>query len=198
MKENRIVNFEIDKNELKEAVINYLKTINGLNEAEVKQFLGTALAYGLNPLKRELYAVKYGSKFNIITNYEVYLRRADQSGLIDYYNIDIKTGSNGLPEQATFIGKRKDWSKELKITYFFKEWAQTGGIWAQKPFFMFEKCVLANGLRRLIPNELGNMPYINEELWYQEQNNNNVILEHIEAEKPVNAFAEMVKNNEVK
>ena len=188
----------LNKEELKESAINYLKSVNGLNEAEAKQFIATALAYGLNPLKRELYAIKYSTKFNIITNYEVYLKRADSCGLIDYYNIEITTGSNGLPEIGTFTAKRKDWSKELKITYYFKEWTQNGGIWNQKPFFMFEKCILANGLRRLIPNELGNMPYINEELWYQEQSNNQVIMGHIEEQeqKPKNAFVELKKELE--
>ena len=178
--ENKI----ITKEEYKEWVINYLQTNNiKLSEVEVKNFLMLCITHNLNPLKGEIYAIKYKDKFNVITNYYIYLKKADETGLLDYYNIDIKTNDNGVPTGiGTFVGKRKDQSKEITMKFFFNEWRPkfTGSLWDTKPYFMFEKCILANGLRRMFPNELGNMPYVNEELWYQNSLNEQIIEEHVE------------------
>lgn len=170
-------------NDLKESVMLYVKSqANNLNDSELKQFIMLCKIHNLNPLKGEIYAVKYKDKFNIITNYYEYLKKADATGLLEYYNIDIehKEHQNKLiPTIGTFRAKRKDWNQELVMKFYFLEWTTGQSTWLSKPFFMFEKCILANGLRRLFPNEIANMPYINEELWYQSQSNEEIIRQHI-------------------
>lgn len=171
------------KNDLKESVMLYLKSqTSNLNDLEIKQFIALCKIHNLNPLKGEIYAVKYKDKFNILTNYYEYVKKADATGLLEYYEIDIEEQQyqgRTIPKKAVFRGKRKDWTRELVITFYFNEWNLGQSTWLSKPFFMFEKCVLANGLRRLFPNEIANMPYINEELWYQSQSNEAIIKEHI-------------------
>ena len=54
-----------------------------LPPAQTAQFLELCQAYKLNPFKREIYAVGYGNKFNIITGYEVYLKRAERTGKLN-------------------------------------------------------------------------------------------------------------------
>lgn len=121
---------------------------------------------------------------NIIVGYQEYLKRAEQTGLLDYYNIDIDL-EKGM---GTFCGKRKDRSQELKINFLLTEWMQTlasgepMGLWKTKPYFMFRKCILAAGLRELFPSELGSMPYISEELWYQNKVNDEVVSQNLKLE----------------
>lgn len=171
--------------EIYEAVFAYLETMNeALTNQELKQFLILCKTYQMNPLKREIYAVKYGGKFDVITNYNEYLKRADATGLLEYYYVDVEPNQEGtFPIKAVFVGKRKDQSKELRTTLFFREYSTGKATWMSKPFFMLEKCALAKGIRLLFPNELGNMPYVNEEYWKMSKENNNVILENIKEEE---------------
>ena len=51
-----------------------------MKEPQKEQFIEICVLYGLNPFKREIYAVPYGEGFNIIVGYEFYLKRAERSG----------------------------------------------------------------------------------------------------------------------
>ena len=175
---------EITKQEMQEIALTYLKNNNTkLSEEQFNEFVLLCLEHKLNPLKREIYAIAYGNKFNVITNYYEYLKRADATGLVEYWNVKIESDQKGIPTKGYFIGKRKDQSKEMVMEFWFKEWTSGQSVWLTKPHFMFDKCIVANGMRRLFPNELGNMPYVNEELWYWNKQNEEIIKEHIESEK---------------
>ncbi len=184
MENKELVEQQEQNNELKKCVETYLAKNSGLTQNEVKEFAMLCLTHKLNPLKGEIYAIKYGNKpLQVISNYYVYLKRADATGLLDYYNVEIDTNENGIPTIGRFVGKRKDQSKELVMTFVFKEWNQGQSTWVSKPHFMFDKCIVANGMRRLFPNELGNMPYVNEELWYWNKQNEDIVKEHIALEE---------------
>lgn len=160
-----------------------------LTMGEFQQFLSLAYSLQLNPLKREIYAVKYGSKFNILVGYQVYLTKTAQLGKLENYNIEIQDDAQGLPEKGTITIKRTDQSQPVKIDYKFKEWAmydRTGklqSLWATKPTFMFRKTILATAFREVFPEILGSMPYTNEELWYQDKTNEAAIKINIEEEE---------------
>lgn len=172
------------KEDFKQAINTYLAKQNNLTPNEVKEFALLCIAHQLNPLKGEIYAIKYGSKpLQVISNYYVYLKRADATGLIEYWNVEIISDENNIPVKGYFIGKRKDQTKEMEMEFIFKEWNQGQSTWLTKPHFMFDKCIIANGMRRLLPNELGNMPYVNEELWYWNKQNETIIEEHIKEEE---------------
>ena len=50
-------------------------------DKELFMFMGISKSYGLNPLKREIHFVKYGSApASIIVGYEIYLKRAERTG----------------------------------------------------------------------------------------------------------------------
>lgn len=184
------------ENKWQKIITTYLANTNtNLNKTQLEEFIMLCKTFNLNPLKREIYAIvrseydknlqKYIEKLTVVTNYYEYLKRADATGLLSGYNVEIDLKS-GI---GKFTGYRKDWKIPLTMTFFLDEWKQLKkdgspmGLWASKPYFMFEKCIIANGLRRLFPNELGNMPYINEELWYQNQQNEAVIKEHMALEQ---------------
>ena len=74
----------------------YLQSKNiNLSENELQQFILACQAYQLNPVKNEIYAIKYSNKgystFNIVVNYQVILeaatKHADFGGVeVDYYD----------------------------------------------------------------------------------------------------------------
>lgn len=134
------------------------------------QFLELAKAFGLNPFKREIYAVGYGDNYNIITGYEVYLKRAERTGKLDGWNVTIegKVADNSLRANIEIF--RKDWSHSFKHTVFYAECLQktkTGqptSIWQKMPVFMTKKVAIAQGFRLCFSDEFGGMPYTADEI----------------------------------
>ena len=87
MRANQIV----DHSDVTEqTILDYFESFgfsSSLKPEEKKQFVSIALAYRLNPFKREIYAIPYNTKnykgewerkLSIITGYEVYLKRAER------------------------------------------------------------------------------------------------------------------------
>ncbi len=186
---------EVDKKELQESVITYLKANNlNLTEVELKQFMLLCMIHNLNPIKKEVYAIKYNDKFDIITNYNEYLKRADATGLLAYYRVEMIENEKDprYPLKAVFIGKRKDQEQEFRTECRFLEYTTGKSTWSSKPWFMLEKCALAKGLRMMFPNEIANMPYVNEELWYNNQTNNDIVKEHMIASGEIKSEKEEI------
>lgn len=127
-------------------------------------FLELAQAYGLNPFKREIYAVGYGNNFNVITGYEVYLKRAERTGVFDGYETSWQDDANGNIRSCTCTVYRKDRNHPTKQTVFFTEYVQNTQIWKNKPHTMIEKVAIAQAFRKAFPDELGGMPYTAEEV----------------------------------
>ena len=133
-----------------------------LTEAQKKLFFGIALAQNLNPLKREIYAVAYGSNFNVITGYEVYLARAERTGLLDGWEATVK--GMGSDMVATCTIWRKDRSKPTVIEAWFSEYNTGQSLWKSKPRTMLRKVAIAQAFRMTFPTELGGIPYTSDEI----------------------------------
>ncbi len=87
---------------------NYLVSIgNTLKPEQRNQFVQLAKAFNLNPFTREIYGIAYGNNFNIIVGYEVYLKRAERSGMLAGWR--AWTEGNGQSLRACVEIKRKDW-----------------------------------------------------------------------------------------
>lgn len=160
----------------KEKLMEFLK-ISGvaqkLNDEEKLQFVEIAQAYGLNPFKREIYCNTYGEgqyrQTSIITGYEVYIKRAERTGKLNGWTVDVD--GEGDDMKATITVYRKDWDKPFKHVAFLPECIQyskkTGkpnAIWAKMPRFMLRKVAIAQGFRLCFSDELGGMPYTADEL----------------------------------
>lgn len=146
-----------------------------LPEKHQKMFLELSKSFGLNPFKREIYAVGYGENFNIITGYEVYLKRAERTGLLNGVEVEFSNEDNFEKMTCTCIIYRKDWTHPFKHTVRFKEFAkfkngQLASTWAQMPTFMLEKVCRAQSYRMCFPDEMSGMPYISEEIVQEEIN----------------------------
>lgn len=147
---------------------------SSLEPKEKTMFINIAKEYGLNPFKREIYCTAYGQgqyrKCAIVTGYEVYIKRAERTGKLDGWNVEISGSLKDGTLAATIIIHRKDWSHEFKHTAYYCECVQTNKegkpnqVWSKQPIFMTKKVAVAQGFRLCFSDEFGGMPYTNDEL----------------------------------
>lgn len=148
-----------------------------LEEKEKLQFLNIAKTFGLNPFKREIFCTVYGEgqykQLSIITGYEVYIKRAERSGMLNGWNA-ITTGSvsaNDLKAIVTIY--RKDREHPFIWEVFYDECVQKtkAGVvtkfW-EKANFMTKKVCISQAFRLCFSDELGGMPYTSDEMPQQE------------------------------
>lgn len=153
----------------KEKCMEYLEAMGNKLPAKHKaQFLEMAEAFQLNPFKREIYAVGYGENWNIITGYEVYLKRAERIGKLDGWNATVEGSGETMTSTVTIF--RKDWTHPFTHTVLFSEVCQKtkdgklNSIWAKMPSFMCRKVAIAQAFRLCFPDEFGGMPYTSDEM----------------------------------
>lgn len=144
-----------------------------LSETEKKQFIEIAMAYGLNPFKREIYCTKYGEKENatmsIIVGYETYIKRAERSGQLDGWGVVTEGNVKDNSLKAVITIHRKDRKYPFVHEVYYSEYVQktkdgsVNKFW-QKAFTMIKKVATAQGFRLCFSDELGGMPYTDEEI----------------------------------
>jgi phage recombination protein Bet len=131
--------------------------------SELFMFMGICSSFGLNPLKRQIHFVKYGNNpGQIVVGYEVYLQRAQASGLLDGW--DVKLESDAVGEKAVLTIYRKDWDHPFVWEAYRNEFDTGKSTWKAMPTFMLKKVAIGQGFRVCFPEELGGMPYVAEEL----------------------------------
>lgn len=146
-----------------------------INEKQQSLFLNICKVNNLNPFKREVYAVWYGDNFSIITGYQVYIDKANSTGLLNGWECEIIKDKEWKVEGAKVIIHRKDWDKPFVWEIDFDEFAGTyydkykkkqvlNKIWSTKWKFMIKKVVIGQGFRLCFPSELGWLPYLAEEI----------------------------------
>lgn len=138
-----------------------------LTEQEQAMFMGIALRNNLDPFKREIYVVKYGSNFNVITGYQTYIQRAEATGLLDGWKVEhIKEGDKIVGARITIY--RKDFNKPFEWEVSMSEFNTGQSSWKKMPGFMIKKVAIAQGFRLAFPNALGGLPYTADELPIEE------------------------------
>lgn len=162
-----------------------------LEPKEREQFQQIAHAFNLNPFKREIYCIAYGDgdnrQLSIITGFEVYLKRAELSGVLDGWKVwtegDVtpktvkktmkkKDGGTWEKEVTVWSGdlkacieiSRKDRSKPFYHEVDYSEYTQDNEMWRTKRKTMIKKVAMSQGFRLCFPLEIGGMPYTNDEL----------------------------------
>jgi phage recombination protein Bet len=131
-------------------------------ENEKAQFIDMCTAFGLNPIKREIYGIKYGQNFNLIVGYETYIKRAERSGKLAGWKAWVEGSGNNLVAKIEI--HRKDWQFPFCHEVYFEEYNQGTAIWKSKPRTMLRKVVIAQGFRLAFSEDLGGMPYTSDEL----------------------------------
>lgn len=135
---------------------------NKCNESQQKQFINICQSFGLNPFKREIYAVKYGENFNVIVGYEVYLKRAERTGKLDGWGVSFEGQGGNMTAILTI--HRKDWTHPFTYEVYLSECTSGKNLWATKPKTMLRKTAIGQGFRLCFPDELGGLPYMAEEI----------------------------------
>ena len=136
-----------------------------LSDSQFNMFWEIAKGFNLNPFKREIYAVAYGSEFNVITGYEVYLKRAERSGKLNGWSTEFHHIGSKQTLACTITIYRKDWEHPFKHTVLYPEFYQAHSpLWKSKPMFMLKKVAMAHGFRLCFPEECQGLPYTADEL----------------------------------
>lgn len=187
---NEIVATSEENKVTQDLLLDYLKTMNkGLNEQQTKQFLAVAGTFGLNPWKREVYAVTFKNKdgstdMSIVTGYETYIKRAELNPNYDGFDIDFKgsfkrgkvtkSGKNGSWQVDALVPDgevscvctvyRKDRAHPTREEVFLDEYNKGNDMWIQKPRTMLKKVAIVSAFRKAFPFDFGGMPYTNDEL----------------------------------
>ena len=156
--------------------IEYLNNM-GMAKIEKKhqnQFLEMCSTFKLNPFSRDVYAIAYKDKFNIIVGFEVYLRRASESGKLAGW----KAWTVGSKENKDLKGcieiQRKDFTAPFYHEVDFDEYNTNQNLWVSKPKTMIKKVAMAQGFRLCFPEQLSGIGYTADELPEEEIQPRNV------------------------
>ena len=137
------------------------KVGSGLTKTEWELFLYMAKLYDLNPLLREIWAVKYNGKpANIFTGRDGLLKIAHKSGMLDGMRTVLLVSTQQGVEEADIAPKgaeilgakcyvwRKDMSHPVEVSVKLSEYDTHRSTWKEKPDTMIRKVAEAHCLRR--------------------------------------------------
>ena len=136
-----------------------------VTEKEFALFIGICKSFSLNPFKREIHLIKYSATVaaSIVVGYEVYLKRADRTKKLDGW--DVKIVERGTPsERAVITIHRKDFKQPFIWEVLKKEASKSQANWNTMPDFMLKKVAIGQGFRLAFPDEMGGLPYVQEEI----------------------------------
>jgi hypothetical protein len=113
-----------------------------------RQFLAMAKAYRLNPHKNEIFVAVSDQdeplyEFSLVIDYMVYLKRAEDSGLLNGWETSFSGEGENLTCTITIY--RKDWGdKPFRHEVFYEKSVQRkdgrpNALWATKPRAMLRK-----------------------------------------------------------
>jgi phage recombination protein Bet len=157
---------------------------NHLSEEDRFQFVNVCKLFGLNPFKREIYAVPHKDKrtnkvaLTIMVGYEVYIKRAERTGKLNGWS--VKTEGSIKPGTITKFGRkvdvyrgdmkaivsinRKGFENPFVWEVDFEEYTQDNSMWFNKPRTMLKKVAIAQAFRLCFSEETDGMPYTSDEL----------------------------------
>jgi phage recombination protein Bet len=135
---------------------------------EFELFLYTARRTGLDPLARQLYAVKRSGKMAIQTGIDGYRLIADRTGKLAGISDPIHTEAEGAKYPLTAsVTVRKLLEggiiADFTATARWGEYNAGGPMWQKMPYLMLGKCAEALALRKAFPADLSGV-YTSEEM----------------------------------
>ena len=135
----------------------------GATDKELHVFMETAKLYGLNPIKREIYFVKYkNNPGQTLIGYEYYLRRAEETKQLDGWNVVFMKDDFG--DKAVVTVHRKDREHPFTWEVYRSEVDKKQALWNVMPMFMTKKVAIAQAFRLAFPEQLVGAPFIQEEV----------------------------------
>jgi phage recombination protein Bet len=157
----------------------------GLNNAEFAMFIEFCKATGLNPFKREIWAIKSNGYTNkrgeavegrlmLTTGFNGFLAIANAHPEYNGMETMIARNEDGSIDYAETSVYRKDRKFPSTCRAYFKEFYKPGNFgkesqWDKQPTVMIAKCSKSHALREAFPQELGGL-YTSEEVSVESPN----------------------------
>jgi phage recombination protein Bet len=136
-------------------------------ESEFKLLMYMSKKFGLDPLLKEIWLVKFGdSPAQIYAGRDGYLKVAHRSGQFDGMKTTIFWSEDGKKvTKATCMVWRKDTSHPFESEVYFSEYTTGKNLWNTKPSVMLGKVAESVALRKAFsvagmysPEEMGDSP----------------------------------------
>ncbi|AHB41681.1 phage recombination protein Bet [candidate division SR1 bacterium RAAC1_SR1_1] len=200
----------ISKDTLEDFLFSQCK--NEISDEQKALFVGIALANNLNPYKREIYPIPFWNSklgkndMQPVTAYTVYLQKAQASGKLDGWETEIIEDDDGKVAGGKITIHRKDWNNPFiwevtrdEIVQCKKDGSPNKN-WNEKPKFMTKKTLIGQGMRLCFPEDIGGMPYLEEEIRNAQvidgetESKKKVSLAQVENTEPVNVDALQTKS----
>lgn len=134
----------------------------GLTDAEFLLFAEMVKATGLNPVTKEVWAIKAGGRLQIMTGINGFLKIANSHPQYDGMEIEFEKDGERIVA-ATAKVYRKDRRFPAVATAYMNEYAKPSPIWKQMPSVMLAKCAKSLAIREAFVQELGGL-YTQEEM----------------------------------
>ena len=124
-----------------------------LTNEEFALFAEHAKSTGLNPFKKEIWAIKAGGRLQLMVGINGFYEIANRHPQFD--GIEVETvESNGKLIKAVAKVYRKDRSRPTTAEAYLSEYGKPHGTWQTMPRVMLSKCAESMALRKSFPQEL--------------------------------------------
>lgn len=142
----------------------------GLSDNEFALYIEVARRTGLDPLSRQIYAIKRGDKLTIQTGIDGYRAMAARTGLLAGIDDAIfDTDDADHPNRARVTVWRYSYTQERVPFTATARWSEykpappNDRMWSKMPYLMLGKCAEALALRKAFPVEIAGV-YTHEEM----------------------------------
>lgn len=132
-----------------------------LTNEEFALFAQHCKGTGLNPFKKEVWAIKAANRLQIMTGINGFLAIANSHPQFD--GMEVEVDNDEKPTKAICRVYRKDRKYPAEGVALLKEYAKDTPIWRQMPRVMLTKVAKSIALREAFPQELNGM-YTQEEM----------------------------------
>jgi len=138
-----------------------------LTDDELVVFAQFCKQTNLNPLTRQIYAIKRGGRMTIQTSIDGFRVVAERTGRYSPGKDTelLYSENNRLMGAKVYVKKQTQdgtWH-DISATAFISEYSTGKGFWQKMPSVMIEKCAEARALRRAFPSDLDGI-YTQEEM----------------------------------
>ena len=134
----------------------------GLTDSEFALFAEIVKSTGLNPVTKEVWAIKAGGRLQLMTGINGFLRIANSHPMFDGMEVEFDKDGDRIVA-ATAKVYRKDRRFPAVATAFMAEYGKPTPIWKQMPSIMLAKCAKSLAIREAFVQELGGL-YTQEEM----------------------------------